>query len=144
MGRAGNRRGWLEIVEVTIAGLLVFYYLGSMSSFFKYTQSSLDDSVRVRKLAEDTIITLDNIPRGTTTVMRDDLNKRDHRDLINQTDYFIRYPYAYSYEITYPNETYTSRKPPKKLSASASYLIFDNYNGKPVRYPVKLLVWSVG
>lgn len=137
-----NRRGWLQIVEVTIAALLVFYALNSLYASFKYTQSTVDESIRLRKMAEDTLIALDNMPAGETTVLRDKLNKRDNAALFEETGRFIKYPLYYSYEIEYQNETYVSRKAPKKLSASASYLIFDYYEGMPARYSVKLFVWS--
>jgi len=139
-----NRRGWLEIVEVTLVGLLIFYNLGQLASQAKYTQSRWEDSVRMRRLAEDTLIVLDSIPRETTTLLRDDLNKRNYTDLLSRTNTYIPYPYAYSYEITYPNETYASRKPPKGSSEATNYIIFDMYEGKPVSYSIMLRVWSLG
>lgn len=139
-----NRKGWLEIVEVTIVGLLIFYNLGQLASQAKYSPSQWEDSVRMRRLAEDTLIVLDSIPREKTTLLRDDLNKRNYTDLATITKDYIPYPYAYSYEITYPNETYASRKPPKGSSEATNYIIFDTYGGKPVKYSVMLRVWSLG
>lgn len=141
---SANCRGWMQIIEVVIAAMLIFYYIGYMASAFRYTQSPVDDNVRFRKLAEDTLITLDNTQRGSTTILRDDLNKRNHTDLIRATEYFIRYPYTYSYEIAYQNETYLSRSLPKKPSASANYLVLDLNEGKPAKYAIKLTVWATG
>lgn len=114
-----SRKGWLRILEVVIAAMLFFGFVSLLQGITGVRPDIYEQTAELGLQAEQALLTLDSIPDGGSTFLRQRLKHKEYSSLNSKTREILPEGFRFSYDV---GSNHASL-PSDATTASRTYLV---------------------